>query len=151
MSLSWFSAPFGATPFGVGTPSAAPIPPTGTPSLCRYIDPVSKDFQIDPATGQLAQMPPVRQRFLLLLSTILGSSSALPNLGIGLPVLIDDSFARRVDVSVRVGARQMTEIERVARINDVSVVTTAGGRVVVFVDYTDLTTGLDDRVSRAIG
>lgn len=142
MSLEPSSAPFGFTPFGVGTPVDAPAPPEGLPTLVRYIDPTTRDHIIDPMTGHIAEMPSVRQRFLLIALTIKKSASVLPAMGLDLPDLIDDSFSRRVDVSVRESARPMTEIEKVARVNAVTVETTALGRVLLLINYTDLTTGV---------
>lgn len=134
-------------PFGTGTPVDAPLPPRGTTTLCRFLDPVGQDFAVNAVDGHLEQMPPVRQRFLLLLSTLVGSSSTLPTLGIEVPRIIDDSFSRQVDTAVRVGARQMTEIETVARIDTVTVQASALGRVAVLVAYQDLTLGTSDRAA----
>jgi phage baseplate assembly protein W len=137
-------------PFGTGTPVDAPEPPRGLTTLCRFLDPVSQDFTVNTVDGHLEQMPPVRQRFLLLLSTLVGSSSTLPTLGIEVPRIIDDSFERQVDAAVRVGARQMTEIEKVARIDKVTVQATSLGRVAVLVAYQDLTLGVSDNALAAL-
>ncbi len=142
-----FDGAFADQPFGLGTPVAAVAPPKGEITLSRFIDPVTSDFAINEATGHLQEMPSVRQRFLILASTILGSSSVLPNLGIDLPVLIDDTFARRVDVSVRASARHMTDVERVARIDRVVVDPGSLGRVAVRIEYFDFTLGQADSVT----
>jgi phage baseplate assembly protein W len=139
------SGAFEFGPFGTGTPAEAPAPPEGLPSLCRYIDPVTGDVAVDATTGHLQNMPPVRQRFLLLMQTLLGSSSVLPGLGLTIPRIIDDSFARQVDAAVREGARQMTEVEKVARIRRVDVTASALGRTAVLVEYDDLTLGAPDK------
>lgn len=141
------TTPFDFGPFGIGTPIDAPAPPMVKASMSRYIDPVSKDFGVDPFTGNLRSMPGVRQRFLLLAATLLGSSSVLPDLGIVFPTIIDDSFARRVDVAIRSAASHMTDVEKVARINKVSVTTGSLGRVLVLIAYDDLTLGVSDSIS----
>jgi phage baseplate assembly protein W len=84
---------------------------------------------------------------LLLAATLLGSSSVLPDLGIVFPTIIDDSFARRVDVAIRSAASHMTDVEKVARINKVSVTTGSLGRVLVLIAYDDLTLGVSDSIS----
>lgn len=147
MSLAPFSSGFGSTPFGVGAPVDGPAPPVGIPQLSRYLDPVTKDFSVDPTNGHLRTMPPVRQRFLLIIATLKGSSATLPELGLDFSNIIDDSFERRVDTSVRLSARQMTEIEKVARIDAVTVQTSALGRALILIAYEDLTLGITDTVS----
>lgn len=144
MSLEPSSAPWAFGPFGTGTPATAPEPPKGLPSLSRYLDPVTGDFAKNEVSGHLQDMPPVRQRFLLLIQTLKESSSVLPDLGITVPSIIDDSFARQVDSAVRLGARQMTEVEKVARINEVTVDASALGRVRILVAYKDLTLNVND-------
>lgn len=137
-------------PFGTGTPVDAPEPPSGVPSLCRFIDPTTGDVSVDDVTGHLRSMPHVRQRFLLLLQTLSGSSSVLPDLGIVVPRIIDDSFARQVDAAIRLGARQMTEVEKVARITKITVQASALGRVLALVEYDDLKLDEPDRAAAFI-
>ena len=76
--------PFGTGPMGLGTPVTASLPPKG-PAGSRYIHPATKDYERDPTTGQLKQMPKVRQQVLLALTTLLGSASTLDGFGIRLP------------------------------------------------------------------
>lgn len=133
------------TGFGVGDP--APVPPTG-PWGSRYINPATGDYEYDPATRQLKQMPAVRQRFVLKLTTLLGSSSVRPDDGIRLPRKIDASVQREIDDAVRQTMRQETDVEKVARIVAVTVERDPqnSGRAAVVVAFTDLTTGTEDQV-----
>jgi phage baseplate assembly protein W len=141
-------APAGLFPAGFGTGDDAPVPPSGAWGS-RYINPSTGDYEQDDSTRQLKQMPAVRQRFLLRLKTRRGSSSVRPNDGVMLPDKIDASFPKRVDDAVRTAMRQETDVEKVARIDAVTVARVAGnsGRVIVTVEFTDLTTGQADKVS----
>lgn len=134
-------SPLGSTPFGSGTPSPAAAPPSQLSQFSRYLNPGSGDFEVDPDTGQLKQMPAVRQRFLLLARTVRGSAAAMPEFGIRMPAKIDGAFAHRMRASVRDAARQMTDIEKIATVDDVLVEQLSSGRVQVTIVYTDLTTG----------
>lgn len=143
------SSPLGS-PFGIGTPVTATEPPTGKLSLSRYLNPGTGAPQADSATGHLATMPRVRQRFLILLRTLRGSSSVLPEFGLDLPVKMDGTFERRCEASIRAGAASMTDVEKVARIDGIAVTRLALGRVHVVVSFTDLTTGTADQASAVI-
>lgn len=138
--------PVGTGPFGFGVPPSAAVPPTG-PAGSRYINPATRDYQQDPATGQLKQMPPLRQRVLLTLLTVAGSSAAVPTMGVTYPRKMGDDFEAQVKAAVRYGMRQMTDIERVMRIDSIVVERGFSGRGRITLSYTDLTTGLADRVS----
>jgi hypothetical protein len=105
---------------------------------------------VDPATGHHGGMPPVRQRFLLLVMTIKRSAAASRNLGIDLPVKMDESFVRGAQYAIRAGARQMTDVEKVARIERLDVTRIPSGRAHVEISYTDLTTGLTDSVGAVV-
>jgi len=130
----------GNTPFGLGTPIAAATPADQSEqAFCRYIDPNSGDYQIDDANRSLAQMPPVRQRVLIILTTVRGSSSVLPWLGVNLPRKIDESFEVALRNSVRQAFRLMTDIEKSLQINDIIIAKLSSGRVRVTLSYTDLT------------
>lgn len=139
---------FGVSPLGFGTGDDAPLPPTGAWGS-RYINPQTGDYANDPATGQLQQMPAVRQRFLLRLKERRGSSSVRPNDGIVLPTKIDDSIQSTMDDAVRLAMHQETDVEKVARIDFVRVERDSNntGRVLTIVSFVDLTTGLADQVS----
>ena len=131
-------APIGSTPFGFGTPVAAPLPPTQGPALSRYIDPGSGEFYIDPFVGQFGAMPSVRQRVLLVLNTEFGSSTALPELGIQRPKKIDENFNTAMKAAVQKAFYTLTDIERVMQIQDILINKQSSGRVAITVVYRDL-------------
>lgn len=134
------SAPVGIFPFGLGTPVEAAVPTTGTPGS-RYLNPSSGDYEIDSTTGGMAQMPPVRQRVLLALKTLRGSSSVLSDFGLRLPRKIDQSIDARMRDAVRVALYHLTDVERVARLDSVLTNRSGAGRIACVVAWTDLTTG----------
>jgi len=138
----------GAAPLGFGTGDDAPLPPTGAWGS-RYINPQTGDYATDPQTLQLQQMPGVRQRFLMRLKTIPGSSSVRPLDGTTLPRRLDATTEQEVDNNVRIAMRQETDVEKVASIQSVRVTRDPAnsGRALIVVSYTDLTTGLADQVS----
>ncbi len=142
-----FDSPLGSTPFGAGTPLPAGAPPTGLSTFVRFIDGVTGDFQQDAATGHLAQMPLVRQRVFLALVTRLGSSSVLPGFGLKRPTKIDNSIVRTMQAAARVALYQLTDVEKVVRIDDLIVEQVTSGRVQLTVLYTDLSTGNPDKVT----
>ena len=134
--------PLGVAPVGFGTGEDAPEPPAGNWGS-RFIDSTTGDYAVDPVTRQLQQMPSVRQRFLLRLSTKQRSSTVRPNDGIELPTKIDAASTRNVDDAVRNAMRQETDVEKVARI--ISVTPTRdpnnSGKINTVVAFEDLTTG----------
>lgn len=147
----------GTSPFGVGTPLTSADPPTALVRAglalpgCRYIDPRTRDYAHDDDTRQLAQMPPVRQRVLLALLTLRGSSTVIPRMGIAMPRKITESFDTEVRHAVLGALYQLTTVERVARVNSVRAERhSPAGRVLVEVEFTDLTNNEDDRVSAAL-
>jgi hypothetical protein len=142
-------APMGSSPMGVGQPEDAPPPPTGHGG-CRFINAATGDYEIDPVTGQYAQMPPVRQRVLIALLTIRGSNSANPALGIKRPRKMGDRFQAEMEQAVRESLRQLTEVENVMAIDFILVERGAGGRARVTVSYEDLTTGERDQATANI-
>lgn len=137
----------GTAPTGFGTGDPAPLPPTGAWGS-RYVNPATGDYEYDTETRQLKQMPAVRQRFLLKLTTLLSSSSVRPNDGVKLPRKLDASVQSEVDDTVRQAMRQETEVEKVARIDSVSVERDPNnsGRAAIVVEFTDLTTGAADQL-----
>ena len=132
-------AALGSSPFGVGTPVPGTPNPKQPTSYSRYINPGSGDYGVDPATGQLEQMPPVRQRMLIVMKTILGSSSVLPRLGIDVPRKIDKTIVNAMRNSIREAYRQLTDVEKVVRLDTVLVSTQSLGRLAVVIGFTDLT------------
>jgi len=139
MAAGFGITPLASTPFGLGTPTPANEPPADPSTFSRYINPGSGDYERDPATGQLKQMPAIRQRVLLALKTSRGSSSVLPTFGFSGPKKIGANFEQIVRLRVRVALRQLTDVEKVARIESIVPTRRSGGRVGVVVVFTDLT------------
>ena len=137
----------GQTPFGYGDPTEVSAPIDNLQAdTARYLNPLTKDWQIDSDTGEYARMPAIRQRVLLALTTIKGSAMGLPDFGVELPKVMDAAFDRRVAASVRLALYQLSDVEKVIRIDGVEVERTTI-RATVTVSYTDLTTGQPDSVS----
>jgi hypothetical protein len=136
----------GLGPFGLGSPASASLPPEGAAG-CRWINPVTRSYEQDEDTRQFKQMPSVRQRVYLAIATLLGSSSTLTTQGIRLPQKMGDSYEGEVKAAVALALRQMTDIEKVLRIDGVTVLKGRGQRSRTTVSFTDLTTGKADRVS----
>lgn len=136
---------FGTGPFGLGTPTTSADLPTGTAG-CRYLNPATKDYQQDADTSQLAQMPALRQRVLIAVTTAIGSSTAIRKLGRVASRKIGPSFAAELTASIRAACRQMTEVEQVMRIDGVTVEVGESGRYRPTLSYTDITTGESDQV-----
>src|SRR5690606_11904689 len=103
----------GSTPFGYATPASAPDPPMKGPALSRYINPGSGDYEIDNVAGQFADMPSIRQRVLLIAKTELGSSTALPGLGIQRIRKLDEAAEARIRAAVLAAFHRLTTIEQV--------------------------------------
>ena len=142
-----FDSPFGSTPFGAGTPLPAGPPPAAPSTLCRFIDGLTGDFQVDPVTGHLAGMPVLQQRILLALTTAKGSSTVLPLLGISHPAKLDERTTRLLQAEARTALFQLTDVERCMRIDELLVDQVSPvGRVQLTVRYTDLATGKSDTV-----
>ena len=95
-------------------------------------------------------MPVTRQRVLLCLLTIRGSSSTLPDLGIRAPTKITESFEQDMRAAVQSALYVLTTVERVVRVNSIDVAKYPGGRALTTVNYTDLTTGEDDSVTARV-
>lgn len=132
--------PFGTGPYGLGTPADASAPPTpGAGS--RFLNPASRDYQIDTVSGQQAQMPALRQRVLIALITALRSSSGLQALGVKWPSKMTEAFEAEVSASCRVALRQMIEIEGSMILDGITVERGTGGRGRVTVSFTDPLTG----------
>jgi phage baseplate assembly protein W len=134
-------SPVGSTPFGTSTPVNAPDPPTAGPALARYINPGTGDYELDTDVGQLASMPAVRQRMMLIGLTEHGSSATLPDLGIIVPKKIDEAFENKLRVAIMRAYRQLTDKERSVRIDGISIEDSGVmGRRTITISYTDLTT-----------
>lgn len=138
--------PAGTGPFGLGTPLTASAPPSGA-SGSRYINPATRDYEQDPDSLQLKQMPATRQRVLLALMTARGSSTALRTFGVRIPKKITTTFKAEVQASVRTALLHLTDTEPVIRIDTIIVETGTGGRVRITVSYTDLLANQRDGVT----
>ena len=136
----------GTSPFGVGTPPSAAEPPDLPAAMSRYINPATKQFEIDDVTGNFKSMPTTRQRVLLIMMTIKGSSSALRNFGIAIPSKVNrDTIEQEMRTEIDRAFYRMTTVERVIRIDDVIVDPGDYGRVALTLVYTDLTTRQADQ------
>ena len=138
----------GITAAGIGTYTTI-VEPADPSNGSRYINPYTRDFELDPSTLQLAQMPGTRQLVLLALATIQGSSTALPSLGVKMPSKIGASFVADVTASVRSALAHLTrEDDPVIALESVKVErANVPGRGIVTVSYTDLASGETDEVN----
>lgn len=134
------------SPYGLGTPTPAEAPATG-PAGCRYINPATGDYQQDPTTKQLAQMPATRQRVLLAVTTLINSSSVKRTFGIKLPRKMGTLFDSEMKQSVRSALRHLTDDEAVIRIDGITVERGRAGRSLTTVEWFDLETGKSDHLS----
>ena len=118
------------------------------PSAARYLDVNSGDF-VSLDDGTLDSMPAVRQRVVLALVTELDSAFGLPGFGNGVMRIkrIDQTIKRRVQNAVRAALRQLSEVERLIRIDAIEVEDLGSGRLSYTVSYTDLTNAEPDEVS----
>jgi hypothetical protein len=144
--MGFGTSPAGAFPFGYGAPASAAEPPNGAAGT-RYINPGSRDYEVDPDTRQFKQMPALRQRVLLKLATRKDSIPVLRDFGLGMPSKMGTGFERALAERIRVAFRQETDVEKVMRIDAVIVQRVSSGRAHVIFDYTDLSTGEPDRVT----
>lgn len=132
-------SPFALTPFGTGTPAEANPPPTRRIPGARYVNPSTRDYQLDDE-NELARMPTVRQQMLLAVTTLLESSAVEPGRGIKLPEKIDENFSSRVRVSVERATAEIVSSGR-ATVDNVRTEILQTGRALILISYTDLTTG----------
>lgn len=137
--------PSALSPFGLGTPIPAEEPAEG-PSGSRYINPATGDYEQDPVTRQLAQMPATRQRVLLAVMTLRESSSVKRDFGIRLPRKMGTTFDSEMRQSVRTALRHLTDSDAVIRIDSIDIERARAGRSLTTVNFTDLTTGKPDSV-----
>lgn len=136
----------GTSPFGLGTPVTASVPPDG-PAGCRFLDPHTGDYAQDDDTRQLKQMPRVRQQVLLALKTEYGSSTADPTFGIKRPKKMGDSFESEMKDAVRSALRHLTDVQKVIRLDNIIVLKGSGGRSKTTVVYTVIASGIDDKLT----
>lgn len=136
----------GFGPCGLGTPISgepAPLPGAGS----RYINPATRDYEQNAVTKQLKQMPAVRQRVLLALITVVGSSTAMTGLGVRLPRKMGTTYEAEVRAQVMLALNQLVQVEKVIRVDAIDVLRGSGGRSQITVSYTETSTGLQDRVA----
>jgi hypothetical protein len=140
-----YSAGFGA--FGLSTPAVAPAPATG-PVGSRWINPATKDYELNPQTKNLKQMPLTRQRVLLALLTIQGSSTTASRFGVSLPTKMGNTFEIECKNATRAALSHLTSGNSPDIVIDrIDVERGKSGRAQITVTYTDLNTGEQDFVS----
>lgn len=136
----------GTMAFGLGTPDTPPDPATG-PVGSRWINPATKDYEIDPGTGNLKQMPGVRQQVLLAVSTIQGSATSVPRFGVSMPNKMNQQFESAAKNACRLALRHLTDVDPpTIRIDNITVTKGRNSRAEILIDYTDLTTDEPDQV-----
>jgi hypothetical protein len=137
----------GTAPAGLGTPATVAVSPAVSAGS-RYINPVTRDYQIAYDTGQQAQMPPARQRVLLALTTLKGSSTAAPLFGLEAPRKMGNRFVASMQGAVRAALAHLTLADSpVIKIQRIDVRVPQGGRAITTVSYVDLSTGANDSAS----
>ncbi len=139
------TVPFGTGPAGLSVPITANAPASG-PAGVRWINPASGDYEQDSVSGQLKQMPALRQQVLLALRTVYGSSTALPKFGVKAPRKMGDSFELEMRSAVRSALTHLTT-PGLMRIDAIKVERGLGGRARITVSFTDNATGKADTVS----
>lgn len=138
--------PSAISPFGLGTPIPATAPPTGEAGV-RYLNPATGDYEQDPVTKQLAQMPSTRQRVLLAVMTLRNSMSVNRDFGVRMPRKMGTFFESEATQAVRAALRHLTETEQVIRIDAIEVTRGAASRARIVISFTDLTTDRPDKVA----
>ncbi len=124
----------GSGPYGTGTPATATVPAPPGPDAGKYISHVTGDYERE-ADGSYKRMPRIRQRVVLALGTIAGSSSVLPKLGTKFPDKIDDSFDYRVKAEVQRALLDLTNSGEI-RIDAITIERPNSGRAEITVAYT---------------
>lgn len=134
-------------PFEVG-PVSAEEPPTRPPPDARAINPITGDYALD-TDGEFLAMPVVRQRVVLALMTARRSMWQLDDFGNGFISIrkVGTSYEAQVKSSVRLALRQLVDVEKVVRIEDVKVERINTGRTQITVSYIDLTVNEPDTAS----
>lgn len=135
----WIGSSFAVTPFGVGTPIDATAPPVERPTGVRYLNPVTRDYEVD-NEGEMRRMPAVRQRILIAVTQLLKSSSVEPNRGIRMPGKIGKDFTERARAAVIAATAEIVALGH-ATIDAVQVLVPQVGRAVIVITFTDLTAG----------
>lgn len=141
IGLGGFSA--GTLAAGAGSPDAATVPPADAPELANYLNPTTGDYVLQ-EDGSNQRMPLQRHRVLMLVKTKRGSAAPLPDVGLALPVKMDQSFEQRTRGNV---VMALEPIGDDIRIDAVPVERTGMGRADITVAFTDLTTGNAETVT----
>ena len=114
--------------------------------MARYINPATRQLEIDAATGHFKSMPKIRQRVLIIMMTVRGSSSAIPQFGLSHPDKIQANKIRaQMRAEVDRAFHRMVNVERSIRIDDLVIEEGDFGRVALTLVYTDLTTRQADQ------
>ncbi len=136
---------FVSSAYGLWTPEDAPAPATGDVGS-RWINPQTKDYEINQSTGNLKQMPSVRQQIMLALSTIQGSAAMTPRFGVAMPNKMNNAFENAAKNACRIALSHLTDGDfPIIRIDNLVVTRGRNSRVEILVDYTDLSTGERDK------
>lgn len=144
--MGYATSPFGQFPFGIGSPTTTTAPATGDYGS-PYIDPAERDYEIDSDTGQLKQMPTIRQRVLLIVSSEKGSSLAEPEFGLELPPVIDGTFESGADAAIRSALAQLVDVDKVIRIDEITFAYPEPHRADITIVWTILATNKQDQVT----
>ena len=139
------TSPYGRFPYGFSEPVSADEPPDA-PEDARFLDFRTKDYIVGD-DGELERMPTTRQRVLLALSTLLGSSTVLRDFGVKLPGVIGPNDEHLVRQAVERALKHLID-EPAIVLNSVTVEHgNPIGRSTITVDYTDIATSEDDTVN----
>lgn len=140
----------GTGPGGLLVPATVAASPSKSAGS-RFLNPITRDYELDQSTNQFAQMPPTRQRVLLALMTKKGSATANPEFGLAVPDKIRSTFAAEVNVSARAALGHLTrEDAPVISIDAITVDVPSPGRAILTVSYTDISTGESDEASARV-
>lgn len=140
----------GVGPGGIYVPASVADSPTPSAGS-RFINPISRDYELNSETGQEAQMPPTRQRVLLALMTKRGSSTARPDFGLRVPDKIRTTFEAEMRINVRAALSHLTrEDAPVIVIDGIDVQVPRPGRALITVSYTDVLNGVSDEASALV-
>lgn len=113
------------------------IPPANGLDLSRFVDISRGEYRLRDTDGRYANMPNVRQRVVIMVREMT------------FPRKMTASFEADVTQRVRVGMRQLVDVEKRARLDGVIVERAADGvqgRASLLISYTDLTTNIRDEV-----
>jgi hypothetical protein len=125
----------------MSTPTTGSAPPARS-QMSRYINPYTKDYEYDLVSRGFRRMTGIRQRVQLALGTLRGSSTTLSKWGVTLPRKITPQFPAEAEAAVRQALSQMTDVEKVLKVNRVEV-QTYHMRSKIVVWFTDLTTNME--------